>query len=140
MTILQEQIDVSRPVHEVFTYVADFTTTREWDSTATAAEKLTPGPVDVGTRFAVTCAAPVGSIKLVYEVTRLETDRGITLRGSSRFFTIEDRITFTPTGTGTRIDSRALRPLDMPNAGHIQVIARSAHSHRSSSMVRGRKR
>ena len=107
MTILQEQIDVSRPVHEVFTYVADFTTTREWDSTATAAEKLTPGPVDVGTRFAVTCAAPVGSIKLVYEVTRLETDRGITLRGSSRFFTIEDRITFTPTGTRTRIDYRA---------------------------------
>lgn len=107
MTVLHEQIEVSRPVHEVFTYIADFTTTREWDSTATSAEKLTPGPVAEGTRFAVTCAAPIGSIKLVYEVTRLEPDSGITLKGESRFFTIEDRITFTPTGAGTRIDYRA---------------------------------
>jgi NAD(P)-dependent dehydrogenase (short-subunit alcohol dehydrogenase family) len=107
MTVLQEHIHVPRPAHEVFAYVADFTTTPEWDSTARAAEKLTPGPIAVGTRFAVSCATPVGAIDLAYEITSLEPDSGITLKGSSRFFSIEDRITFTPSDAGTRIDYRA---------------------------------
>ncbi len=107
MTVLQEQIEVARPVNEVFAYIADFTTTEEWDSTATRAAKLTPGPVAVGTRFAVNCAAPIGSIDLEYEVTELQPEREIELRGRSRFFDICDRITFTPTDKGTRIDYRA---------------------------------
>jgi len=107
MTVLQKSIEVSRPVHEAFAYIADFSTTQEWDSTATRAEKLTPGPVAIGTRFAVNCAAPVGSIDLEYTVTRLETDAEIELSGTSRFFDISDRISFTPTQKGTRIDYRA---------------------------------
>lgn len=107
MTVLQESIEVARPVHEVFAYISDFTTTEEWDATATRAEKLTPGPIAVGTRFAVTCAAPIGSIDLEYEVTDLQPDREIELQGKSRFFDICDRITFTPTEKGTRIDYRA---------------------------------
>ena len=35
MTVLLEKIEVSRPVHEAFAYISDFTTTAEWDSTAT---------------------------------------------------------------------------------------------------------
>ena len=107
MTILTEHIEVARPVNEVFAYISDFSTTEEWDSTATRADKLTPGPVAVGTRFAVTCAAPIGSIDLEYEVTDLQPDREIELTGKSRFFDICDRITFTPTDKGTRIDYRA---------------------------------
>ncbi len=107
MTVLQEQIAVSRPVNEVFAYVSDFTNTPQWDATATLAHKLTPGPLTVGTRFAVTCALPLGSIDLVYEVSTLERGRKIVLQGSSRFFTIEDCITFTPDGSGTLIDYRA---------------------------------
>jgi len=107
MTVLQESIEVSRPVHEAFAYISDFSTTQEWDSTATRAAKLTPGPIAVGTRFAVNCAAPIGSIDLEYTVTQLEADREIELSGSSRFFDICDRITFTPTNKGTRIDYRA---------------------------------
>jgi len=107
MTVLQESIEVARPVHEAFAYVSDFTTTVEWDATATRAVKLTPGPIAVGTRFALSCAVSVGSIDLEYEVTKLQPDREIELQGKSRLFDVCDHITFTPTDRGTRIDYRA---------------------------------
>ena len=51
MINLHEKIDVKRPVHEAFAYIADFRTTQEWDATAFAAVKLTPGPVALGTEY-----------------------------------------------------------------------------------------
>ncbi len=107
MTVLQESIEVSRPVHEAFAYISDFTTTQEWDSTATRAEKLTPGPINVGTSFLVNCAMPLGSVDIEYEVVALQDNREIELAGKSRFFDIRDRIQFTAIDGGTRIDYRA---------------------------------
>jgi len=69
MIELNEKIEVPRPVHEAFDYVADFRSTTEWDATASAASKLTAGAVDVGTRFDVTCQLPIGSVTLRYGYT-----------------------------------------------------------------------
>lgn len=107
MTVLQEYIEVPRPVAEAFDYVSDFTTTREWDATAIAARKLSSGPVAVGTRFEVQCALPVGSVTLLYEVITFRRNALIQLRGSSRFFDVLDTIRFQPVEGGTRIDYRA---------------------------------
>ena len=107
MTVLHESIEVARTPEEAFAYIADFTTTAEWDSTARSATKLTQGAVDLGTRFQVVCAIAGGSIDLEYVVTRLEQDRRIDLSGSCRWFDIEDSIRFEPTEEGTRIDYRA---------------------------------
>jgi len=107
MTVLQESVEVPRPVAEVFDYVSDFSTTQEWDATALRARKLSDGPVGVGTRFEVICALPVGSITLTYEVTAFERNALFELRGCSRFFDIQDSIRFEPTAAGTRIDYRA---------------------------------
>ena len=73
MTVLHEIADVKRSPEEVYDYVSDFTTTVEWDTTAIAARKLTPGAVAVGTKFEVECALPVGSITLLYTVKTLKT-------------------------------------------------------------------
>ena len=107
MIVLHEKIHVPRPPREAFAYVADFSTTAEWDATATAARKLTPGPIDRGTRFEVVCRLPLGSVTLDYTVTRLEPEHLIELQGTSRFFTVTDTITFEETATGTHIDYRA---------------------------------
>ena len=107
MTVLQESVEVPRPVAEVFDYVSDFSTTQEWDATALRARKLSDGPVSVGTRFEVICALPIGSITLTYEVTAFERNVLFELRGCSRFFDIQDSIRFQPTAAGTRIDYRA---------------------------------
>ncbi|MEP4146229.1 MAG: SDR family NAD(P)-dependent oxidoreductase [Halioglobus sp.] len=107
MTTLRETITVKRPIDEAFAYVADFTTTTEWDATALKAEKLTDGPVALGTRFLVTCAMPVGAIDIEYTVAELETPNRLKLNGSSKLFNIEDTITFTEVPSGTRIDYQA---------------------------------
>jgi len=107
MTILQETIEVARPVEEVFSYVVNFTTTPQWDATANNACKTTPGPISKGTRFAVTCSGPVGPIKLDYEIIALEVNRLVELRGTAWGFDIVDRIEFASTPRGTRVDYRA---------------------------------
>ena len=107
MTVLNETADVSRPVDEAFAYVSDFTTTTEWDATALRATKLTPRVIAVGTEFEVVCALPIGSINLHYRIEELETNKLIVLRGRSRFFDIQDRISFSPSARGTTIDYRA---------------------------------
>lgn len=107
MIVLHEKIDVPRPVREAFDYVKDFRTAAEWDATAVAAEKLSNGPVKVGTRFSVTCEMPVGSVELLYTVTHLEPDRSIELHGTCRLFEVNDVIHFSETATGAHIDYRA---------------------------------
>ena len=107
MTVLHETVDVNRSLEEVYDYVSDFTSTVEWDATAIAARKLTPGAVAIGTKFEVQCALPIGSITLLYTVKKLEPNKLIVLGGRCRFFDIEDTIGFSSVPNGTRIDYRA---------------------------------
>lgn len=107
MISLHETIDVERPLVEAFDYIADFRTTEQWDSTAESATKLTPGPVGAGTRFEVVCRHPLGTVALLYTLTRYEPGQLLALHGTSRFFDVSDEIRFTETGSGTRIDYRA---------------------------------
>lgn len=119
MTVLHETADVARPIEEAFAYVSDFTTTTEWDATALRARKLTEGPIEVGTEFEVVCALPVGSVTLMYRVSRLEPNALIELEGRCRFFQVRDQITFQPSKRGTSIDYRAefeFNPLIKPLA------------------------
>ena len=69
MITLHESIEVNRPIHEAFAYLADFRTTREWDSTVKTATKLGDGPIAAGTRFKVVCRQPLGSITLEYTLS-----------------------------------------------------------------------
>ena len=104
MTTLQEVIEVPRPVEQCFRYVADFRTTVEWDATAIRATKTTPGPIAVGTTFAVRCKAGPSSLALDYVVTAMTPFHSIELEGTGRFFTVRDTITFEALASGlTRI-------------------------------------
>ena len=98
MITLTETIDVSRSVASCFRYVADFRTTVEWDATVVAAHKLTPGPIDQGTRFSVRCKAGRGHLKLAYEVTEFTPWQCLVLEGRGRWFTVKDVITFESLG------------------------------------------
>jgi len=107
VTVLHEVIEVNRSVEEAFTYISDFTTTAEWDSTVISARKLTSGAVGPGTEFEVVCALPVGSVTLLYTMHKLLPNKRIELTGSCQFFDVHDSIAFTPSASGTRIDYRA---------------------------------
>jgi dehydrogenase/reductase SDR family protein 12 len=131
MTTLNQTIAIKRPAHEVFAYVADFSTCPEWDATAISAERLDTAPLGVGSRWEVVCELPVGSIKLEYTVTRFEPDACVVLLGKSRFFDVEDTITVTATKDGCELNytaeftfPQALRPM---TAGFASGLERMGH-------------
>ncbi|MEH6549750.1 MAG: SDR family NAD(P)-dependent oxidoreductase [Pseudomonadales bacterium] len=93
MTVLHETMHISRPVHEVFAYIADFSTCTEWDSTAISSVKGA-GPLGLGSTFDVVCALPLGSLNLHYEIIEWLPNEKVVLRGTCRFFDIEDTILF----------------------------------------------
>ncbi len=103
MITLREEITVARSVHDCFRYVADFRTVAEWDATAVRAEKVSPGPVAVGSKFDVDCEVGPSTLRLHYEITEFEPWASLVLIGRGRFFDVEDTITFTETDAGTHI-------------------------------------
>lgn len=107
MLSLKEEISVDRPIDECFDYIADFSTTPEWDATAFEAKKLSEGPVGLGSRFAVRCKLPLGSVLLKYTITEFEPPELVTLQAESRLFDAVDTIRFTSEGGRTRIRYQA---------------------------------
>jgi hypothetical protein len=106
-------VAVSRP--QAFDYVADFTTTPEWDPAISDAERLgDDGPVAVGTRVRVRYSAGPLTFPLVYEVTRHEPHRRVVLRTSSPFHLGEDDVRFIETDEGTLVEWNALFRLRGP--------------------------
>jgi carbon monoxide dehydrogenase subunit G len=107
MTVVHRTIEVPVEPERAFDYVADFSTTAEWDPGVVAAARLDDDPIGVGTRFSVTSAFGDRQLPLVYEITTYERPARVVLIGTGRMFRGEDEIAFTPTSTGTRIDYRA---------------------------------
>ncbi|MDP5070203.1 MAG: SDR family NAD(P)-dependent oxidoreductase [Congregibacter sp.] len=117
MISLKETIRVARSIDECFDYAADFSTTPEWDATAFKAKKLSAGPVGLGSRFAVRCRLPLGSIELLYTITEFEPSSLVTLQADSWLFSAVDTISFERDGAQTRIDYHADFSFKMPFAG-----------------------
>ncbi len=107
--ILDESIEVRRPLHEVFSYVSEFSRIEEWDPSVATATKLTPGAPRVGTRFRVDLHA---GFSLNYEIIEIEDDAGILMTVDSRFFTAREEILFEKSRGGTRV--RYIAEFDFP--------------------------
>jgi carbon monoxide dehydrogenase subunit G len=88
---------------QTFEYLSDFVRVADWDPGVVEAEKLSEGPVDVGTVFRVVASFLGRRIPLRYEVTKLEAPRRIVLRGEGDRIRAEDAISLEPTESGTRI-------------------------------------
>ena len=61
--ILDENITVKRPLHEVFAYVSEFSRIEEWDPAVARATKLTSGAPGVGSEYRPNppiCASALG--------------------------------------------------------------------------------
>ncbi len=106
---LDETIEVQRPLHEVFSYVSEFSRIEEWDPAVASAEKLTPGAPRVGTQFRVDLRA---GFSLDYEIIAIEEDAGMLMTVDSRFFTAREEILFEETDEGTRV--RYIAEFDFP--------------------------
>ena len=77
---VENSIGIAAPAETVFDYVTDVRREREWNPQLREAEKLTPGPVGVGTRYRVRFGRGVG----VAIIENTAFDRPAAGRGSAR--------------------------------------------------------
>lgn len=97
---LDETIEVNRPLHEVFTYVSEWSRIEEWDPGVARGHKLTKGAPAVGSEYQIDMKA---GFSLHYTIDELEQDRRMLMSVDSRVFTAREEILFSATKKGTRV-------------------------------------
>ena len=87
MTKVSKSVFVPRPTEEVFTYLADFTNTAEWDPGVAEATKTSDGPVGFRSTFDLVTIFRGRRVPVTYEVTVYEPARRVVLVGRNKNFT-----------------------------------------------------
>jgi hypothetical protein len=116
MARFETTLTVPRPVEDTFGFVSDFRNAARWDPRTYAAEKATPGPIGLGTRFVLTggllphsvvarlrLPVALAGMRLPYDVVGFEAPHGFVLAGETRLVAYRDRLEFASEGPGTRV-------------------------------------
>ena len=90
---LDETIAVSRPLHEVFAYISEFSRIEEWDPAVARGVRLAEGP-RLGSQFRIDMKA---GFSLRYTVVEWEPNRRLLMQVDSVLFTAREEILFTRT-------------------------------------------
>ena len=101
MTTVHQTIHVKAPIEVAFDYVADFSTTAEWDPGIAEASRLDVGPSREGSRFRVVADFNGRKLPLEYAITAFDRPRRVVLVGEGKTFHGVDEITFESAGAGT---------------------------------------
>ena len=131
---IERTVVVDVPVRRAFDYLADFTTTTEWDpGTVTTVRR--EGDGGVGTSYRNTSTFLGRETSLVYVVEELVTDERIRLRGENKTVISVDTMAFRVTDDGTEVTytadftfkgvSRLLGPLLKPALNRLGNEAES---------------
>ena len=72
MAWVKGDLAINRPVEEVFDFVADERTEPRYSPRMLRAEKISPGPIGVGTRFGAETGTMRGAVEMMIEVTAYE--------------------------------------------------------------------
>lgn len=97
------KILTSKPADEVFDYMADFTSVKEWDGTVTEAERVggkTPGK---GTEFDVTVKIAGRENTFRYETLEFERPGRLLLKAENGTVVSLDEVTVRIVGEGTEL-------------------------------------
>jgi NAD(P)-dependent dehydrogenase (short-subunit alcohol dehydrogenase family) len=123
MIRLQEVIEVPRPISEVFDYASNFRNSAEWDPGVVASRKISPGPVGVGTEFALRVRFGPRSIPMTYVIREYAPPKRVVLEGRGDSIHALDAIDFASVTGGTRITYTA----EISMLGALRVAAPLLH-------------
>ncbi|MFN2519374.1 MAG: SRPBCC family protein [Jatrophihabitantaceae bacterium] len=107
MITVERTVEIDRPVEVVFTFLADFTHTEQWDPGTVSTTRTDSGPLRVGARFHNVSEFRGRRTELDYRVVRLDPNEHLTFTGDNRTVTASDDMAFRSTGSGTHITYRA---------------------------------
>jgi uncharacterized protein YndB with AHSA1/START domain len=96
---LERTVRTDQPVEKVFAYLADFTTTTEWDP-GTVRTTRTSGDGGVGTVYRNVSRFAGRETELDYTVVELDPQQRIALEGKNKTVTAHDLMTFSSTPSG----------------------------------------
>lgn len=105
--VVRESIEVAAAPNVAFAYVADFTTSAEWDPGIVSSTRRS-GDGGVGTEYDVVALFRGREVPFRYLVTEVEPGRRIVLVGEGRRASSTDRIVVSAgTAGGSRVDYEA---------------------------------
>jgi polyketide cyclase/dehydrase/lipid transport protein len=111
MARIDGDIVIGRPVEAVFDYVADQSNEPQYNPQMVRAEKITAGPVGVGTKFRSTVASMGRTAEMLIECTGYDRPRRLASTTTMQQADISYTLMFEPAGTGTQMQwSGQVRP------------------------------
>jgi carbon monoxide dehydrogenase subunit G len=96
-------IDIQQPREDVFAYLSDFSTAREWDPGVVEAERLNGQAVGQGTEFRLVAEFLGRKNELTYRILEYDPPHAVTFLGENATVVSRDRITFEKIAEGTRV-------------------------------------
>lgn len=103
MPELIEVRTVPRSMDEVFAYTADFSNIESWDPGVASSQKVSPGPVGVGTQFELQVLFGSREIPMSYTVVEYREPTLVVLEGVGARLRAVDEISFRSVEEGTEI-------------------------------------
>lgn len=115
---VQRTVRTTRSPEQVFSYLADFTTTMQWDP-GTVETTLVSGDGGVGTTYRNISSFMGRRTELTYTVVERDRPQRFALRGENATLTADDVMTFRPDGDGTYVTYTA----DFTFKGLLRFVA-----------------
>lgn len=100
MAWTRARIELEQPCEEIFPRVADFSQAEVWDPGVVRGQKLTEGPVRIGTEFEIVARFLGQDVALRYRVTELRPPHRIVLEAESTWLRSVDTIVCEPAREG----------------------------------------
>ena len=104
MIQFEHRIQINRPVHEVFEFLADPRNFSKWQSGVVQSTVTSPGPIGMGTTFDEVVKIMAWKVRTACEVTQYELDRKMCFKATSKPIAYAGQFTFEKTGDGTRLN------------------------------------
>lgn len=103
MTHLRGEVEIEAPVEEVFDMVADERNEPRYNRRMARAEKVTEGPVGVGSRFVAEPKGMGSRGRMTVDVVACEPPHRVRTRIRSSYLYVEGTVTLAETAGGTRL-------------------------------------
>src|SRR5215204_1626267 len=97
------EILINRPVEMVFDYVADQRNELAYNPRMVRSEKITGGPIGVGTRFRASARSGRRAMEMLIEITQYDRPRRLGSQTTMSSVDINGGLTFEPVGGATRM-------------------------------------
>jgi uncharacterized membrane protein len=105
METIEISIDIQRPLEIVFAFVADPRNGPQWQGAIKAVRMTPDGPPRVGTKTTVVASFLGVKLEPTNEITALEPNRFVSMKGSSGPATLEGTFRVEAVGSGTHLSA-----------------------------------